>query len=154
MRSDTLRTLRFGSDGARRVLVLMLAVTGILLGLLAMHSVDLNPPSGSSGGHSHSAAEAPHPPSEALLVSGVTAESVPAPAQDSSDCAGLCAADCLAIGMACAMTLLTVALFRGHRAAGGWILQLAHLADFARTIPRRTIRLAPPSLTVLSISRT
>ncbi|WP_407943839.1 DUF6153 family protein [Marisediminicola senii] len=133
----------------------MLAVTGILLGLLAMHAVDLKPSTGSPAGHSHSAADTPHAQSEASVASGVSAESVPAPAQDGSDCTGgMCAADCLALGMACAMALLTVALFRRRRASGGWILQLAHLVDFARIIPRRTIGIEPPSLTVLSISRT
>ena len=154
MRADTFRVLSTGTVRTRRLLVLVFAVAGILLGMLAMHSVDIGSSDGSVSSHSHEGAASEHPQS-APSPNGETALATsPTLMVGAEDCTGMCAMECLALGMACAMALLTIALLMGRRAADSWMLLPQHLVDVVRTVPRLRLLPPPPSLTALSISRT
>jgi hypothetical protein len=156
MDTNTFALPSVGAVRARKLLVLIFAVAGIILGLVAMHSVDLGSSaaaSASSSGHSHGAAETQHKPLGTVPgVEATVAGSGSVMAVEG--CTGMCAMECFGLGMACAMALLTVALILGRRAASSWMLLPKHLAESLRALPQLVVLAPPPSLTALSISRT
>ena len=154
MRADMSRLPYADTARVRRLLTLILAVAGILLGLIAMHSVDLGASPSAAASHLHEAAEPAHAPSHPSPGVGVAAMASSTSVVGGEDCAGMCAMECLAIGMACAMALLTAVVLLGRRASDSWMPLPQQLADVARTLPRLLVPPAPPSLTALSISRT
>lgn len=152
MRPDTFRLTSTGSAHARRLLVLIFAVAGILLGLVAMHSLDLGSSGTSASSHSHEEAESQHP--QSVPSAEFTLAAAPTHIAGVEDCAGMCAMKCLALGMACAMALLTITSLLGRRAADSWMMLPQQPAAVARALPRLLPLPPPPSLTALSISRT
>ena len=154
MRDSTLRLPFSGRKLARKLLVVVLTVAGILFGLVAMHSVDLGSTDNSASGHSHGSAATASLQPASLSNAELVAAPTPALMAGAEDCTGMCAMECIALGMACALALLTVVLLRGRRSVDSWKLLRQHLADPIRTLPRVLTIAAPPSLTALSISRT
>ena len=154
MHADTFRLLFTGTARARRLLVLIFAVAGVLLGLVAMHSVNIASSDSSASSHSHETAKSQHPQSAPLPNGEADLAASPMSMAGAGECTGMCAMECLALGMACAMALLTIALLMGRRSADSWMLLPQHLTAAARPLPRLLLLPPPPSLTALSISRT
>ena len=154
MRDRTLRLPFTGRELARKLLVVVLTVAGILFGLVAMHSGDLGSTDSSASGHSHGSATTASLQPASLSNAELATAPTPARMAGAEDCTGMCAMECIALGMACALALLTVVLLRGRRSVDSWKLLRQHLADPIRTLPRVLTIAAPPSLTALSISRT
>ena len=154
MRDSTLRLPLVSTEMARKLLVLILTVSGILLGLVAMHSVDVGSTNSFAPGNSHGSAATASLQSASLAHAELVTSPTPTLMAGVADCTGMCAMECLAFGMACALALLTVALLRARRSVDSWMLLRQHLADLIRTLPRVLALAAPPSLTALSISRT
>jgi hypothetical protein len=138
-----------------RILMVLLGVPAIVIGLLAMHALTTDTGGGTSAARMVTTAEvmpamsAPAPSPERLAA---MATSVGASA--SGMCSGLCDPDHEMLGSACVLALLvTVLLFTLH-------LVLTSRKGPRRTAPpgvASTVSLAavsPPSLHVLSISRT
>ena len=154
MRRTTLRPPSSGTEMARKLVMLVLTVAGILLGLIAMHSVDLGSMDSSASRHSHGSAATAHPQPASPSNAETVATPLPALMAGAEGCTGLCAMECLALGMACALALLTVALLLGRRNVDSWMLLRRYFSDSIHTLPRALAIAAPPSLTALSISRT
>jgi len=139
---NTIRYATSSSTTARRILVLALVVSAIVFGILAMHTLNLM-------------ADSPSPSTSGAVVATHHAETMP-----SGDGGPLCDNDCGPIDHEMSsMTLCVLALLAGvlFVAAGvaswrqeqRWGPLLARLVD-----PLRAAVPAPPSLHVLSISRT
>lgn len=137
----------------RRLAIALFAVPAILIGLLAMHVL-------TTGGMSEPAAPQPmsaHASDSALVhspdaeMASVLGAGMPAPAED---CGGLCGPSHEMLGMICVLALLvTVVLLTLH-------LILIRWEQMRRTVTALAAKAAalappaPPSLHVLSISRT
>ena len=139
---NTIRYATSSSTTARRLLVLALVVSGIVFGILAMHTLNLM-------------ADSPSPLTTGTVAAAHHAETMP-----SDDSGPLCDNDCGPIDHEMSsMTLCVLALLAGvlFVAAGvaswrqeqRWGPMLARLLD-----PLRAAVPTPPSLHVLSISRT
>ncbi len=126
-------------SGWKRLAIILLAVPAILIGLLAMHVLTI--------GASHAHESASH-------VSMPVGESATAHQLEASNCDGLCGPEHDLLGMACILALLTTALLLTvHLTLSRW----GSLPAVAIRIMARIAALAPPqppSLLVLSISRT
>jgi hypothetical protein len=138
-----------------RILMVLLGVPAIVIGLLAMHALTTDTGGGNGAARVVTAAAA-MPAMSAPVSAGVhlaaMVASVGTPA--SGMCSGLCAPDHEMLGSACVLALLvTVLLFT------------LHLVLASRKEPRRNVlavvastgllaAVAPPSLHLLSISRT
>lgn len=145
---------RLRSSPWRRLAIGLLAVPAILVGLLAMHVLttdgmsDAGISAATASHHDH--AEAP-PPANATTVGMTSTPAAPAPAED---CGGMCGPGHEMLGMICGLALLiTVVLITLQLILTGW----QPLKRMAVTIAATAAALAPlppPSLHVLSISRT
>ena len=131
--------------GWKRLAIVLLAVPAILVGLLAMHILTNAAHHGAPHGLGHANVVASEPAFSAMV------DSHP---QQTSDCDGACGTEHDMLGMACVLALLLTAL-----------LLVVHLtllrSNSIRLIVNRMLArvaalapLQPPSLLVLSISRT
>lgn len=139
---NTIRYATSSSRTARPLLVLVLVVSGIVFGILAMHTLNLM-------------ADSPSPSTSGAVAAAHHAETMP-----SDDAGPLCDNNCGPIDhemssmTVCVLALLAGVLFvaagvASWRQEQRWGPLLARLLD-----PLRAVVLAPPSLLVLSISRT
>lgn len=133
-----------------RLLIVLAAVPAILIGLLAMHVLT----TAGTGDTSASATMATHDMSDTTLMSeepGATNPTAPSPA---GDCGGFCGPSHDMLGMICVLALLvTVVLLSLHLILIRW----EELRRIVTTLAANAAALAPPappSLHVLSISRT
>lgn len=127
----------------KRLAIVLLAVPAILVGLLAMHVL--------TTGASH----APASTVQASTVMSDSATDTLSPhAHETTDCDGLCGPEHDMVGMACILALLMTALLLTVRLT---LLRWPAPLTLASTIVADLANLAPPqppSLLVLSISRT
>lgn len=130
----------------KRLAVVLLAVPAILVGLLAMHVPTTGvAPSPDAHGSTTQAA---------IVVNGSAADNLAAPAQTETDCEPACVPEHDLLGMACILALLMTALLLTVRLT---LLRWVPVGALASTVMARLANLAPPqppSLLVLSISRT
>jgi len=133
--------------GWKRLAIVLIAIPAILVGILAMHFLTM-----SNAAHPVDA----HGLSHMTTASGEVAvtEAVHAPSAAPSDCDGMCGTEHDMIGMACVLALLFTALLLVVHLI---LLRWDSLKMLATSILARVSALAPPeppSLLVLSISRT
>ena len=129
-------------SGWKRLAIILLAVPAILVGLLAMHVL--------TTGASH----APNAHESASHVSIAVGESATARSHETTNCDGVCGPEHDMLGMACILALLITALVLTVHLT---LLRWGSARAVADTIMARIAALAPPqppSLLVLSISRT
>lgn len=132
--------LRSGRSAAR-TLLLMIALTGVVIvGLLAMHSLNL-----------HSSADSGHQSSTAADASSTSNSHATAAEDSCADC-GTGHSDMLA--MACVLALLAVVLILARPRITRLWLALRPRPGPGLPAPFRAEVLHPPSLIVLCISRT
>lgn len=144
--------------GLRRVIVLLLAVTGILIGLLAMHTFTAGP----SGPSLHQAAEISQELSgtgiveHAALPTEASMAPVGAHGMVPPDCNGMCDSEHNMAGMVCLLALLITTLILIVRVViARWAITLRRLVgDLAEDLFATRAPPSPPSLLTLSISRT
>jgi hypothetical protein len=137
----------------RRLAIALFGVPAILVGLLAMHVLTTGGMSESGASHAmsdHTAdAALVHSP-EAGMASAIS-PSAPAPAED---CGGLCGPSHGMLGMICVLAfLVTIVLLTLHLILIRW----GELRRIVTALAAKAAALAPPappSLLVLSISRT
>lgn len=134
-------------SGWKRLAIVLLAVPAILVGLLAMHVLTTGPSHAADAhgsiGHASMAAD-----------ESVSAHTLTAHSHETTDCDSVCGADHDMLGMACILALLMTALIVTVRLT---LLRWSSPPPIASTIMARISALAPPqppSLLVLSISRT
>lgn len=136
-------------SGWKRLALVLLAVPAILVGLLAMHVLTTGP---SHAPAAHSAEDHEHAP---LIMGELAATSaLGGPTFDATDCGGDCGPEHDMLGMACVLALLLTALLLTVHLT---LLRWGTARAIASTIMGRIAALAPPrppSLLVLSISRT
>lgn len=142
-----------------RLMVMLLAVVGVLLGLVAMHAMG---PSSSSSAISHSGSHAPVAESTSSSADAAqlgapqdTPAITPVVAVADVGCGGLCDTHHMAMAMAlaCAMALLTVLLALRRRRSIGLNFVLPRPLPSDSTFSPTPAPSRPPSLTALSISR-
>lgn len=150
----SITTLHMVTPGARapwrRTLIAVLAITAVLVGLLAMHSLAVNSGNGQSESHSSSTVVG------AVVSADMSQTNVEseAPALLQTCTGGLCQVNCLMLGVLCTLGLLTVALtWLLHRGITPRVIS-SPLTRVASIVAQRLSELTPPSLVVLSISRT
>jgi len=128
----------------REVLLTLVAVAAIVVGLLAMHSLNLDNTQHGAGSAAQMAAPAHHETGTAPLGEHGS----------SSDCAGVCGPGHSMTVMACVLVLLVTMIVLGARLA---VSRWHELRRWAAALVAWAVALAPPtppSLHVLSISRT
>jgi len=141
---------RLRSSRGRRVMIALFAVPAILVGLLAMHVLTTT---GMSNSPTSSGAMAAHHLTTGTLTdeSVATSPGMPVPTED---CGGLCGPSHDMLGMICVLALLAaVILLSLHLVLIRW----EQLRRFVHALPAKAAALAPPappSLHILSISRT
>ena len=130
----------------RRVLVAVLAVTGVLLGLTALHSMTASPAAAQSQSQSQSQSQ------NALHNHAATAELGTNPLAQACD--EMCQMNCLLVGVACTFAVLTavVGLLLARPAARS--VEFSAFTRIIRVLAQRLAVPRPPSLVVLSICRT
>lgn len=145
---------RLRNSRGRRLAIALLAVPAILVGLLAMHVLttdgmsDAGMPVASATHHDH--AEASHR-ADATMAAMASTPGAPAPAED---CGGMCGPGHEMLGMICGLALLiTVVLITLQLILTGW-QPLKRMAVAIAATAAALAPLPPPSLHVLSISRT
>ncbi|MDN4599328.1 DUF6153 family protein [Leifsonia sp. NPDC014704] len=149
----------------QRVVMLLLAVTGTLIGLLAMHT--LTTVTGDHTSHHATAINVDGAPAtlvdhHAMSDSGMTGGAVMTDTNTSNDahgvgdCNGMCEPGHTMANMACLLALLILTLILTLRVittrSGNALHRL--IAALTATLPAVLAPPAPPSLHVLSISRT
>ncbi|WP_431246410.1 DUF6153 family protein [Leifsonia xyli] len=166
MVSNSIRLPRL--SGMQRIVVLLLGVTGIVVGLLAMHT--LTTVTGDHTTH-HAAADATHDHADAAthdhadLASTAMAAVHPAAMTDAgmngvsggtSDCNGTCESGHNMANLVCLLALLVLTLIVTLRVIfTRWGNDLHRLvAALTAALPAVLAPPSPPSLHVLSISRT
>ncbi|HEV7957114.1 MAG TPA: DUF6153 family protein [Marisediminicola sp.] len=153
MRTTTARARPYGNGSLQRLIVATVAVAAILLGLLAMHAMGAESSDHPTPPHTAAASpvQAADAPTAVHTHGSQTAPGENAVTQVLSE---LDAGDCMVFGVLCALGILavifTAALLRGEPASTtvGRTLQVFLIAARGVSLPR------PPSLLVLSISRT
>lgn len=156
--------LRAGRSMAR-TLMLLIALTGaVIVGLLAMHSLNIHTAAAeTSNTHSVPAENSNHPsvaaensshPSVAAAASGTSTDDHHAGTAAADPCADCGTGHSGVITMACVLALLaTVLLLARPVRAQQWLAVLAR--SWAPAVgPLHTLGSRPPSLSVLCISRT
>lgn len=134
----------------RRTLIAVLAITAVLVGLLAMHSLTVNSGNDQSGSHATSTVAAASVSAD-MSQANVEPE---APALLQTCTGGLCQVDCLMLGVLCTLGLLTAAVtWLLHRGIVPRVVS-SPLTRTVSIVAQRLSELKPPSLVVLSISRT
>ncbi len=150
MTGSTLLT-RLPNSRWPRLAIALFAVPAILVGLLAMHVLTAAGVSESGASHAMSGPTAGAPPhsSEAGMAAR-TSPNMPAPTED---CGGQCGPSHDMLSMICVLALLaTIILLTLHLILIRWG-ELRRIVT-ALTAKASALPLAPPSLYVLSISRT
>lgn len=133
----------------RRLLLALFAVPAILIGLLAMHVFTT-----ASADSSAPLAAASHHMGATPLLSAESAAIVPSSPATADDCDGLCSPSHDMLGMICVLALLvTLVLLTVHLVAIRWEQPLRAIKDLAARASA-LVPPVPPSLIVLSISRT
>lgn len=134
----------------RRTLIAVLAVMAVLVGLLAMHSLAVSSGNGQSESHASSTV-AVAAVSGDLGHANIESE---APALVQTCTGGLCQVDCLMLGVLCTFGLLTAAVtWLLHRRIVPRVVS-SPLTRVVSIVAQRLSELKPPSLVILSISRT
>ena len=139
------RTLALQRDALRRTVLLLALVCGVLIGLLAMHTI-----SSAWGEHmtteSVMSADMSHPESHGDVA--------PTPAE-TADCGGMCGSDHIMATMACVLALLFSALVLAISASRRWSTLFTAVGNRWLAIVAVAIAaMPPPDLNALSISRT
>jgi hypothetical protein len=140
-----LRRLALRPGALGRTLLLLALVGGVLIGLLAMHTI-----SSASSGHMGSASAMSAGPNDHDGMS-----TTPAEAETLADWNGMWPSHSMA-GMACVLALLISVLALAHSASRWWSKFLAALRAQRLVIAAVAVAALPPppDLTALSISRT
>lgn len=146
MRLRTAAALRRGAIG--RAVFLLALVGGVLVGLLAMHTI-----SSASGGHMESASAM----SADMTAHGNHGDmATPTQAETPADCSGMCDPGHIMASMACVLALLFSVLVLAISASRRWSTFLA--GPRTRWLAIVAVAVAamppPPDLNALSISRT
>ncbi|RDV44742.1 hypothetical protein DOE76_10985 [Leifsonia sp. ku-ls] len=156
MVSNSIRLPRL--SGVQRIVVLLLAVTGIVTGLLAMHTLTTV-----TGDHSaHHAVATTHDDSGIAAAGATTHRAAMVSDADTEmshgagDCNGSCQSGHNMANMVCLLALLALTLVLTLRVIfTRWGNDLHRLvAALAAALPATLAPPSPPSLHVLSISRT
>lgn len=141
---------RLRNSRRRRLLITLFAVPAILIGLLAMHVLS----STGMGDPSVPGAMPVHHIDATSLVSEESAAVSPAVPSPAEDCGGVCGPSHDMLGMICVLALLvTVVLLTLHLVLIRW----EELRQIVSPLAAKALALpppAPPSLHILSISRT
>ncbi len=130
----------------KRLAVVLLAVPAILIGLLAMHVL--------TTGVAHASDVHGSTTHASIAVTGSEADNLTAAPHAETDCDAGCVPQHDMLGMACILALLMTALVLAVRLT---LLRWGTVGALASTVMARLANLAPPqppSLLVLSISRT
>lgn len=144
---------RLRSSPWRRLAIALFAVPAILIGLLAMHVLVTGSMSESGASHPMGALMA-----DTAQVHDSDAGVIPAMSPNrpgpAGDCGGLCMPSHDMLGMICVLALLvTVVLLTLHLVLVRWE-ELRRIVATLTAKAAALVRSAPPSLHVLSISRT
>jgi hypothetical protein len=137
-----------------RLAVSLLAVPAILIGLLAMHvltGIGMSNSGGSPELTSHHLIAAQSVPGSHDIMAAETGTSMPAP---TGDCGGLCGPTHDMLGMICVLALLVTLVLVALRLI---LIAWEHLRRVVGELAAKAAATAPPkppSLLVLSISRT
>ena len=145
-----------------RLMLMLVAVAGVLLGLVTMHAVEAGTSAVSAYSHAETHAAAPEMSHEAGSV-GVAEATHAEPfvasvsmtssgAAANGGCAGLCDMNHFAMAMACALVLIPVVLALRRRTLNLSVVSTPILLPLAR-MRSVTIRLRPPSLSALCVCR-
>ncbi len=147
---------RLRRSPGRRLAVALFAVPAILVGLLGMHVLTtggMGEPMAAAISAIHAAAAAPFSADRTDMAMGEVSPPAPAPLP-LDNCCGLCGPRHGMLGMACVLALLVaLVLLTLHLVLAGW----QPLGRHAAALLAKAAALAPPSppsLHVLSISRT
>jgi hypothetical protein len=153
-------------DSRRLVPLIFIALIAVLFGLLAMHSITTSSASAAEINHAPQVVSDSAPESMAIHVHMLVTDSMPASTSSAMPdaeplaisafapvCTGACELDCLIFGSMCTMTtaaVLTLALHQQNppRVLPAATMRISALVAQHLTLPK------PPSLSVLSISRT
>ncbi len=141
------RTLALQRDTLRRTFLLLAVVGGVLIGLLAMHTI-----SSASGEHMATASamstDMSHSDGHGDMVASSAAET-------STKCGGMCGSDHIMASMACVLALLFSALVLAISASRRWSTFFAPCRNrWLAIVAVAVAALPPPDLNALSISRT
>lgn len=141
-----LRTLALQPGVIGRTLLHLTLVGGVLIGLLAMHTI-----SSASSEHMTTAsvmsADTSHPESHGDVA--------PTPAETATDCGGMCDPGHIMATMACVLALLFSALVLAISASRRWSTFFAALRNrWVAIVAVAVAAMPPPDLNTLSISRT
>ncbi|NRG43130.1 hypothetical protein HRK28_19665 [Rathayibacter sp. VKM Ac-2835] len=151
-------TLPDRSAAWTRVLLVVLTLAGLLLGVLAMHSMmGSHTDAVSAGSHSHAAASHPDEMTSAAgtsaaMSAGATADS--GAALPMLPCDQSCAMGCALMAATCVIVFFLAGLILLARVPALFARVLDAGPRVLRLLPRARFHVYLPSLTVLSISRT
>lgn len=143
-----LRTLALGRGAIGRAVLLLAVVGGVLVGLLAMHTI-----SSPSSGHMESVSAM----SSDMTTNGDHGNmAAPTQAEPPADCSGMCDPGHIMASMACVLALLFSALVLGISASRRWSIFFAALRMRWPALAAVAVVAMPPppDLNALSISRT
>jgi hypothetical protein len=142
------RTAALRRGTITRTMLLLALVGGVLVGLLAMHTV-----SSASGGHSESTSAM----SSDMATHGDHGDMVAPPAAEMpADCSGMCDPGHIMSSMTCVLVLLFTGLVLAITASRRWSMIFAALRTRWLAIVAVAVAAMPPppDLNALSISRT
>lgn len=131
--------------------ITLLALIALLFSLLAMHSVATNSAMPTAVGHSHAAVS---PTAMTPITSRLASSEVSAVPALMSVCAGANALDCLMLGAMCTIGMTAVGMTILLYQRSSRHIVPAALARASAFVSRHVAPLRPPSLLILSISRT
>ena len=137
---------------AFRRLLLLATVTliAVIFGILAMHTVATTASAESIGSQTQVVIDQT---SSVAVNTGMTASNDSASPVVASSCAGMCELNCLIFGAMCTMTMAAVLTLALHQQSSPRVLPVAMMRVSA-LVAQHIALLRPPSLFVLSISRT
>ena len=145
-----------------RLMLILLAVAGVLLGLVAMHAVEAGTSAVSAYSHAetHAAASEMSRDAEGVELAeathaepfAVSASMTSSGAAANGGCAGLCDMNHFAMAMACALVLIPMVLALRRRTLDVSVVSTPMLLPLA-CVRSVTIRLRPPSLSALCVRR-
>jgi hypothetical protein len=151
MNVTTFRTRATASPAPRRiVLVAFLALVAVLFGLLAMHSIAAISTAVPVTGHTHAIVDDSAPARADMEMTASAASGTPALAPV---CADACQLGCLMFGVMCTVTMAAVLTLRLYQRSSPRVLP-ATLMRVSALVSHHMAFLKPPSLVILSISRT
>ncbi|MET4781139.1 hypothetical protein [Glaciihabitans sp. UYNi722] len=142
----------------RRALTAVLAIAALLLGLVAMHAMHAAPAAAETGMtnthvHENATAGTDDGVSEAVAMHAPVATAITS--TSAQRCGGMCEMNCLLMGMVCAVSILAAVIgLLLIRRPSPPRFSVAKLVRILRVAAEHITVPTPPSLDVLSISRT